>query len=320
MNEIESIAGVAAETEEKFVRQFATVGEVFEDGVSLLFDGEESATEKHYLCNTNCYFAPGDRVRIIEDSGTYIVEYVVGKPRMDKLVGVPSGGAKDAVLAKNSEADHDLAWVNGVPVGGAKDDVLAKKSTTDHDYKWAKIVGIPKGGAAGAMIVKGSGTDYDVKWVNGIPKGGVTGYILTKKSISDYDFEWEPGLPTGGAKDEILAKKSATDNDFKWVKVVGIPSGGAKDAVLAKNSATDHDVKWVAGVPITGTTGHVLTKTSSGMEWAENKSAKLKNPGATSTLAQYDIEIRSTSIYSSTSPTFEIRMAGGAWKKITLTN
>lgn len=60
-------------------RNFATVGNVYPDGVSLIFDGETTATQKHYLCNTSARIIPGDRVKVSSVDGTYIVEYAVGK-------------------------------------------------------------------------------------------------------------------------------------------------------------------------------------------------------------------------------------------------
>lgn len=62
-------------------RNFATVGNVYPDGVSLIFDGETTETQKRYLCNTSILFTSGDRVKVLAIDGTYIVEYVVGKPR-----------------------------------------------------------------------------------------------------------------------------------------------------------------------------------------------------------------------------------------------
>ena len=70
-----------AEETATIVRNFATIGAVYEDGVSLIFDGEAAPTEKHYLCNTSAYFKAGDRVKIATDSGTYVVEYAVGAPK-----------------------------------------------------------------------------------------------------------------------------------------------------------------------------------------------------------------------------------------------
>lgn len=99
-----------AEETATIVRNFATIGAVYADGVSLIFDGEAAPTEKHYLCNTNVYFSPGDRVRILEDSGTYVVEYVVGSPKQEKTVGLPRGGDTGSALIKNSKTDFDAKW------------------------------------------------------------------------------------------------------------------------------------------------------------------------------------------------------------------
>lgn len=60
---------------------FATISEIFEDGVTLRFDGLEEPTTKRYKCNAFVVFQPGDRVRVIKDSGTYVAEYPVGSPR-----------------------------------------------------------------------------------------------------------------------------------------------------------------------------------------------------------------------------------------------
>ena len=58
----------------------ATVGAVYSDGLSLIFDGTGTASEKHYKCNTSISFTAGDRVKICKISGTYVVEYIVGNP------------------------------------------------------------------------------------------------------------------------------------------------------------------------------------------------------------------------------------------------
>ena len=57
---------------------FATVGKVYTDGVTLIIDGKE--TQKHYLVNTGCKYTAGAKVKVIKIDGTYIVEYVVGRP------------------------------------------------------------------------------------------------------------------------------------------------------------------------------------------------------------------------------------------------
>ena len=59
---------------------FATIGAVYSDGVSLLFDGADEATGKHYKVNRSASFAAGQRVYIVKDSGTYVVICPVGAP------------------------------------------------------------------------------------------------------------------------------------------------------------------------------------------------------------------------------------------------
>lgn len=59
---------------------FATIGAVYTDGVTLIFDGTEVASTKRYKVNRSAAFAAGDRVKITRDSGTYVVEYPVGNP------------------------------------------------------------------------------------------------------------------------------------------------------------------------------------------------------------------------------------------------
>lgn len=56
----------------------ATVGAVYSDGLSLIFDGQTAASQKHYKRNTSITFSAGQRVKIVKMSGTYIVEYPVG--------------------------------------------------------------------------------------------------------------------------------------------------------------------------------------------------------------------------------------------------
>lgn len=60
---------------------FAKIAEIYDDGVTLIFDGMEEATQKRYQTNSFVVFKAGDRVRVIKDSGTYVVEYPVGAPR-----------------------------------------------------------------------------------------------------------------------------------------------------------------------------------------------------------------------------------------------
>ncbi|MPM70377.1 hypothetical protein SDC9_117332 [bioreactor metagenome] len=59
---------------------FATIGTVYTDGVTLIFDGQETESSKHYKVNQAIAFSAGDRVKVAKISNTYIVEYPVGSP------------------------------------------------------------------------------------------------------------------------------------------------------------------------------------------------------------------------------------------------
>lgn len=60
---------------------FAIVSAVYSDGITLILPGETAPTTKRYKCNTSVQFQAGQRVKIIESSGTYVVEYPVGNPQ-----------------------------------------------------------------------------------------------------------------------------------------------------------------------------------------------------------------------------------------------
>ena len=81
-----SVLGVKNNTQKTGEPQFATVAQVYEDGVTLILDGETEPTQKHYLTNCDTAFAVGDRVKILRDSSTYVVEYKVGPPKRSDAV------------------------------------------------------------------------------------------------------------------------------------------------------------------------------------------------------------------------------------------
>lgn len=55
----------------------ATVASVNAAGITLIFDGDATATTKRYKYNTAVTFSPGQRVKVVKISGTYIVEYPI---------------------------------------------------------------------------------------------------------------------------------------------------------------------------------------------------------------------------------------------------
>jgi hypothetical protein len=112
------------------VFNFATVGAVYADGVTLIFDGESEPTEKHYKCNTSVKFAAGDRVKILADSGTYVVEYVVGAPKT-------SGGGIDATtLNGKTEGQLSVSSASTAKSAGSatRANQIINQSNTDGKY------------------------------------------------------------------------------------------------------------------------------------------------------------------------------------------
>ena len=114
--------------------RIATVGEVYEDGLSLIFDGQETATEKHYKCNTSVTFKAGDRVKVARISGSYVVEYVVGAPSSggggsvselvngDYKLSLSSAGyliPTGAIKLGTSANKFDSIFAGGINSGGA---------------------------------------------------------------------------------------------------------------------------------------------------------------------------------------------------------
>lgn len=102
--------------------RLATVGAVYTDGLTLIFDGQEAATEKHYKCNTSVTFKAGDRVKVARISGSYVVEYVVGAPG--------SGGGGGSGVSELVNGDYKLSLSSAgylVPTGAIKLGTSANK-------------------------------------------------------------------------------------------------------------------------------------------------------------------------------------------------
>ena len=199
--------------------RFATVGAVYSDGVTLIFDGQEAATEKHYKCNTTILFHAGDRVKIASDSGTYVVEYIIGSPGAD--APIPRGGSSGQVLAKKSSTDGDVEWKNitqsntgKLPTGGTAGQYLKKSSATDYAAEWATLGGtLPTGGTAGQYLKKNSASDYSAEWatISGLlPSGGTAGQYLKKSSAANYAVEWASAPTTSTTTDKLTG--SGTSN------------------------------------------------------------------------------------------------------------
>lgn len=181
----------------------ATISNVSSTGVTILIDGDEEVSSKEYKVNAAQRFAVGDRVKFRKNSGTYLVEYVVGSPM--SRYPIPSGGSDGQVLTKDGTTAYAVKWAtapHGLPAGGTANQVLAKSSNADYAVSWADLPhGLPTGGTANQVLAKNSGTNYDVKWVtmessHGIPSGGTTGQYLMKSSNTNYAVEWSSAPAT----------------------------------------------------------------------------------------------------------------------------
>lgn len=211
----EEIEEANVEFDAEEVNNFATVGAVYSDGVSLIFDAqqEEGASEKHYKCNSGIRISAGDRVKLLKDSGTYVVEYVVGEPGDTREI--PSGGSSGQVLMKTGSGSNAYEWrtftISGtLPTGGTTGQYLVKNSSTNYDAKWQTLSvsgTLPAGGSTGQFLKKSSYNDYACSWASGglVPAGGSTGQYLKKSSTTDYSLTW------GDAPDVSRLYQSSTN-------------------------------------------------------------------------------------------------------------
>lgn len=175
----------------------ATVAGVSSTGVTIQIDGNDEAGQKEYKCNTSAKFAVGDRVKITENSGTYIIDYKIGNPMDD--YPIPSGGANGQVLTKDGADAYKVKWgsaPHGIPSGGSGGQVLCKSSADNYDVAWVSK-GLPTGGTSGQVLAKTGASDYAVAWttVSTVPSTGTTGYVLTKTASG---CEWA-AIPSSSA-------------------------------------------------------------------------------------------------------------------------
>jgi hypothetical protein len=82
---------------------YATVKEVFTDGVTLTFDDGSTST-KHFPCNSAMTFHAGDRVRISGSNERYVVEAPIGSPATTSTVAdLATGATLATTVAKVNE-------------------------------------------------------------------------------------------------------------------------------------------------------------------------------------------------------------------------
>lgn len=151
---VETIQGEVLTADEGVEFLTAVIGAVNAEGVTLIFPGEEDAGEKNYKCNAAVKLKAGDRVKVIKDSGTYLVEYPVGAPNSALPRELPDGGSTGQILRKT---DGGAAWgteTRELPTGGSTGQVLTRTSTGSA---WqTPDSALPSGGSVGQVLTKTS--------------------------------------------------------------------------------------------------------------------------------------------------------------------
>ena len=105
MNEISYQNECRMKAEEPSQINFATVMGVYDNGLQLKFDGEQEATSKKYKYNKSIAFQLGDRVKVARVSGTYVVEYPIGKGK----AALPPGNVSEIKVFPR-ETSVEITW------------------------------------------------------------------------------------------------------------------------------------------------------------------------------------------------------------------
>lgn len=162
------------ETQEQ-AYELATIAEIMEDGVRLIFDGESAATDKAYKANVCAMLRVGQRVVVRRIAGSYVVEFPVGAPNTE--IQIPAGGTNGQMLVKDGTEPYALRWAtaptNYIPAGGSDGQMLVKNGTgTSYTLRWATAPDADKlKSATGTLTLSGKtlqpgAADYVIGTIN----------------------------------------------------------------------------------------------------------------------------------------------------------
>lgn len=106
---------------------------------------------------------------------------------------IPAGGSTGQVLAKNSSANYDVAWVDQTGGGGG--------GTSDY----SQLTNKP---SINGVTLTGNKTAADLALVatgdlHNVPAGGSAGQVLAKTSSTNYDVTWVTQSGGGGSGDGL---------------------------------------------------------------------------------------------------------------------
>jgi hypothetical protein len=134
----------------------------------------------------------GQRLSILQFDGNfvYLEDLVLGVSQsLASLPLVPAGGTGGQVLAKVSETDYHLEWID--QTGGTSGGGTGTAGTSGTS------------GTSGIDGTSGTNGTSGTSGVNGadgigIPTAGTTGQVLVKSSEVDYEVEWADQTGGGG--------------------------------------------------------------------------------------------------------------------------
>lgn len=175
-----------AETSPEVTHNIAKIGTVYDDGVSLIFAGEEIESEKHYAVNASVPFSAGDTVYIAKVSGTYIVVCNLTK--------------KDSAIMSDNTGLYPI--INGTGSIG--------KETNIWEYAYIKNINV----SGNISVYDGNIKKYILGSSDIYPDTTNTGGIGTAENI------WENGYISNIYSENILPKASGTGSigasDANW--------------------------------------------------------------------------------------------------------
>ena len=164
---------------------------------------------------------------------------------------IPAGGTTGQVLAKASDADRDLEWVDQTGGGGGT------SNYNDLSNK-PQIGGVTLSGNK-TLHDLGAAAEEDIPVVHNVPAGGSANQVLAKNSGTDYDLKWV-NQSGGGGGAEIDDTAGEGDTDVVWsADKTWTETEALKEAI--GNLETTQSMTWEVGV-INSSTGKDSTSTT----------------------------------------------------------
>ena len=176
--------------------------------------------------------------------GTNGVDGAPGAPGADGVdgadgVGVPIGGLTGQVLKKLSNTDFDFVW--STESGGSGGETIELRATATHiqwKYEsavtWTDLIALSE--LIGADGVDGTNGTNGIDGVDGVDGD----QIELQKTATHIQWRY-----VGGTWENLVLLSEISGADgADGADGVGIPVGGSTGQVLKKSSATDFDVSW----------------------------------------------------------------------------